>query len=160
MSALTIRPAARGDEAAICALLYELAEYEKLTDRFRLTTDIIAEDFFGPNAACFCDLGFVDDKAIGLMTWYPIYMSFSASRGLFLEDLFVRPAWRGKGFGRALLGHLAKRALAERHPAIGWFVLDWNKPSIAFYESLRAERGKDWVSYRLSGTALEEMAAR
>lgn len=159
MSEWRIRAGALGDETIVRDLLYELAQYEMLTDRFQLTTDIIAQDFFGPRPACFCDLGFVNGAPVGVMTWYPIYTSFSASRGLFLEDLFVRPAWRGKGFGGALLAHLAKRALAERRPSIGWFVLDWNEPSIAFYEALRAERGKDWLSYRLSGAALEELAA-
>jgi len=159
MSGLMIRAGASGDENIVHALLYELAQYEKLTDRFLLTPKIIAQDFFGSDAACFCDLAFLDGAAVGVMIWYPIYMSFSASRGLFLEDLFVRPACRGRGVGKALLAHLAKRALVERHPAIGWLVLDWNQPSIDFYESLRAERAKGWFSYRLSGEALEDLAA-
>jgi len=159
MSGLLIRAGTHGDENIVHELLYELAQYEKLTDRFLLTPKIIARDFFGPEPACFCDLAFLDGAPAGVMTWYPIYMSFSASRGLFLEDLFVRPSQRGKGLGKALLAHLARRALVERHPAIGWLVLDWNQPSIDFYESLRAERAKGWFSYRLSGEALEDLAA-
>jgi GNAT superfamily N-acetyltransferase len=160
MSALEIRRARAGDEELILALLRELAVYEKIEDRFRLTREVIAKDFLCAEPRCFCDLAFAGDDPVGVMTSYPIYASFSAARGIFLEDLFVRPAFRGKGFGKALLTHLAKRAVADGARYIDWFVIDWNKPSIDFYESLGAESIKGWLSYRLGTSALERLAGR
>ena len=158
MSTVQVRPATADDAASVVSLLHELAVYEKLTDKFRLTREIVARDFFGPKAACHCDLAFIDTMPIGVMTWFPIYGSFTASRGIHLEDIFVQPAHRGKGAGLALLSHLAARALGEGATFINWFVLDWNKPSIDFYESLGAEQVKGWLSYSLGGQALEKLA--
>jgi GNAT superfamily N-acetyltransferase len=158
MSAFEIRRARPGDEELILTLLRELAVYEKIEDRFRLTRDVVTRDFLCAEPHCFCELAFAADDPVGVMTWYPIYASFSAARGLFLEDLFVRPAYRGRGFGKALLIHLAKRAVADGARYIDWFVIDWNKPSIDFYEGLGAESPKGWLSYRLGSTALERLA--
>jgi len=154
---LAIRDAVPGDEMLVHRLMYELAVYEKLTDKFKLTPDIVARDMLGPQRACFCDLAFEGEAPVGVMTWHPTYSSFAASRGLYLEDLFVRPDHRGKGYGKALLAHLAARARAEKRTHIEWTVLDWNAPSIAFYESLKAERAKGWLTYRLSGDALARL---
>jgi GNAT superfamily N-acetyltransferase len=158
MSALSIRHAAQGDEDLVLTLLRELAVYEKIEDRFKLTREAIARDFVGPSPRCYCELAFAGDEPVGVMTWYRIYSSFAAARGIFLEDLFVRPEFRGKGFGKALLAHLAKQAVSENAHYVDWFVIDWNEPSIEFYESLRAEQIKGWLSYRLSGNALEDLA--
>jgi GNAT superfamily N-acetyltransferase len=158
MSGLVIRTARTGDEDLVLKLLYELADYEKLTDKFRLTREIIARDFFGEAPACFCEIASAGAEPVGVMTWYRTYASFSASRGVFLEDLFVRLAHRGKGYGKALLGHLAKRAVVDGAAHVDWFVLDWNKPSIEFYDRLRAEPVTGWLSYRLSGQALKNLA--
>jgi GNAT superfamily N-acetyltransferase len=92
------------------------------------------------------------------MTWYPTYSSFAAARGISLEDFYVRPQLRGRGIGRSLVAGLAKRALALGAVKMEWAVLTWNKPSIAFYENLRAERVDDWHVYRLTGAALAELA--
>jgi GNAT superfamily N-acetyltransferase len=158
MTALTIRHASAGDESLILTLLRELAVYEKIEDRFRMTRESLARDFLCQSPRCFCELAFEGDDAVGVMTWYRVYSSFAAVRGIFLEDLYVRPAHRGKGYGKALLAHLAKQAVSENACYIDWFVLDWNKPSIDFYESLRAEQIKGWLSYRLSGEALDDLA--
>lgn len=158
MSAISIRSAVRGDEDTILGLLYELAEYEKLTDRFRITRDVIMRDYLGEVPAIHCELAYLDREAVGVMTWYPVYSSFAASRGIFLEDLFVRVSSRGEGLGKALLAHLSRRAHERGATHIEWFVLDWNKPSIAFYDSLGAEPVKGWLSYRLSGPALVRLA--
>ncbi len=160
MSGLEIRAAREGDEKTILSLLRELASYEKLTDRFHLTEAVIARDFFGPDAACLCDLALLDGAPAGVMTWHRTYSSFAASRGLYLEDLYVRESLRGKGFGKALLAHLAKRALDEGATHIEWSVLTWNAPSIAFYEGLRARRVNGWDLYVLSGDALGDLAQR
>jgi len=158
VSSLTIRHATYGDEELILTLLHELAVYEKIEQRFKLTRAAIAGDFLGSSPRCFCEIACLGSEAIGIMTWYRIYSSFAGVRGIFLEDLYVRPACRGKGFGRALLTHLAKQAVSENARYIDWFVIDWNKPSIDFYEGLRAEPVKGWLSYRLSGKALEDLA--
>jgi GNAT superfamily N-acetyltransferase len=158
MTKLTIREGRLGDEDLVCKLLYELAEYEKLTGMFRLTAEIVARDFLGPDRVCRCDLAFLGEEPVGVMTWYPTYGSFSTARGIYLEDLFVRPSQRGKGFGKTMLAHLARRAAASPGGRIDWTVLDWNAPSIAFYEGLRAHQHKGWLSYRLEGDALEDLA--
>jgi GNAT superfamily N-acetyltransferase len=155
---LTIRRGRAGDEDSILALLRGLADYEKLTDRFRLTREIIVRDFLGPSPACCSALAYLDAEAVGVMTWFPTYASFSAVRTIHLEDIYLQPGCRGKGYGRAMFAWLAKHARDTGAAGISWFVLDWNKPSIAFYESLRAEPASDWLSYRLSGDALEDLA--
>ena len=158
--ALEIRPAKAGDEAAVLGLLYELAQYEKLTDRFRLTSEVISRDFFGPAPACFAALAHLDGEAVGVMTWYPTYGSFSAARAIHLEDLYLKPSKRGHGHGTKMLAWLAKHATETGAGAITWFVLDWNTPSIAFYDGLRAEPADGWLSFRLAGEALEDLADR
>ena len=155
---LTIRRGRAGDEDAILGLLHELAEYEKLADKFRLTRAIVARDFLGPTSACCSALAHLGDEAVGVITWFPTYASFSAIRAIHLEDLYLQPAKRGKGHGRKMLAWLAKHAHATGAAAITWFVLDWNKPSIAFYDGLRAEPATGWLSYRLAGDALEDLA--
>lgn len=155
---LSIRRASAGDEEIIVSLLYELAQYEKLTDKFKITLDVVAHDYLGPSPVIHCELAFLGREPAGVMTWYPVYSSFAASRGIFLEDLFVRTSLRGRSVGKSLLVHLARRAQETGATHIDWFVLDWNRPSIEFYERLRAEPIKGWLSYRLSGPALAQLA--
>jgi GNAT superfamily N-acetyltransferase len=154
-----IRRAVSGDEEVIVELLGELAAYEKLTHKFKITRDIAARDFIGEHAPLKVDLLFEGDRPAGIATWYFIYSSFAAGRGLYLEDLFVRPHFRGRGFGKALLAHLARLAREANAVKITWAVLDWNKPSIAFYESLGAEPVREWYVYSLSGDALTRLGA-
>jgi GNAT superfamily N-acetyltransferase len=158
MTPLTIRRARPGDEDLALALLRELAVYEKIEDRFKLTREIFAKDFLGDDPRCFCELAFAGEEPAGVMTWYRTYASFSAQRGLFLEDLFVRPRHRGRGFGKTLLQWLAHTAVREGAGHIDWFVLDWNKPSIDFYDGLGAVPMTGWLSYRLRGEALAALA--
>jgi GNAT superfamily N-acetyltransferase len=154
MSDFVIRAALPSDAAAIVSLLRELADYEKLLDHFTLTEAEAARDMFG--AACHCDLVFQDAEPVGIATWYWTYKSFRARRGLFVEDLFVRPEHRGRGAGKALLVHLAARA-RDAGGFLEWQVLDWNAPSIAFYKSLGAKLWENWLIYRLEGEALERL---
>ena len=133
MSGFTIRPAHSGDEDAILALLYELVEYEKLADKFKITREIVARDYFGAQPLIHCELAFEGDAPIGLATWYFTYNSFAAKRGIYLEDLFVRLAARGRGHGKALLAHLAARAREHGTDRVDWAVLTWNAPAVAFY---------------------------
>jgi GNAT superfamily N-acetyltransferase len=158
VSNVEIHAAKAGEEALVLELLRELAVYEKIEHKFHLTPALIARDFVGDDPVCGCDLLFSDGKPAGVMTWYRTYASFAASRGIFLEDIFVRPEFRGQGFGKAFFAHLAKRAAKEGAAHIQWLVLDWNAPSIAFYEGLGARHDKEWLRYNLNGDALARLA--
>ena len=159
MANFTIRKARNGDEEVVLTLLRELADYEKLLDKFHITRDIIVRDYFREQPLLNCDLAFEGDAPVGCATWYWTYHSFAAMRGIYLEDLFVRPQTRGKGYGKALLSHLAKTALNNRGGQIEWEVLPWNTPSIEFYELIGARKLTDWFVYNLSGDALKKMAS-
>jgi diamine N-acetyltransferase len=156
--ACLIRSAHAGDEDTIFSLLRALAEYEKLLDRFHVTKAVIARDYLGAEPRIQCDLAFEGGKPVGIATWYWTYGTFDAKRGIYLEDLFVPPEFRGKGHGKALLVHLAKTAAKNGGGKVEWSVLPWNKPSIDFYEGLGATQMKDWLIYRLTGEALEDLA--
>jgi len=158
VSGFSIRSARAGDEEIVFALLHELADYEKLLDRFHITQDVITRDYLGERRPINCELAFEGDQAVGIATWTWTYASFAAARGIYLEDLFVRPAFRGRGYGKALLTHLAKVAVAANAVRVDWQVLDWNKPSIDFYESLGARPVTGWLTYRLDGEALKKAA--
>ena len=159
MSDFSIRAAIAADAPVILALLRELADYEKLLHELRLSEALILRDMTGGDAACRCDIAWKGDEAAGIVVWYWIYRSFRARRGLYLEDLFVRPAFRGRGLGRMLLRHLAGTAVTAGADFMDWKVLDWNTPSIAFYRSLGAAQVPDWLDYRLEGPALEKLAS-
>ena len=118
----------------------------------------IAEALFGSAPRCRCDLAFADGEPAGFALWFYNFSTFRGKAGIYLEDLFVEPHMRGHGIGKALLRHLARRCLAEGLPRLQWWVLDWNAPSIAFYESLGAVAQDEWTVYRVSGAALEELA--
>ena len=154
-----IRCAKPGDEDIILSLLYELAEYEKLAHKYTITREIVMRDYICDHPPIHTDLAYADGKPAAIATWYWTYSTFAAARGMFLEDLFVRPEFRNNGIGKALLANLAKRAAAANAAHIEWLVLDWNEPSIRFYESLGAQRLKNWHNYRLGGDALRKLGA-
>jgi len=158
MGTLTIRAAQKGDEKLIVSLLYALAEYEKLLDRFHITPEIVARDYLCDAPLLFCDLAFEGDKPAGIATWHWTYGSFAAKRKIYLADLFVHPEFRGKQYGKALIASLAKRVIAHDGAGMDWAVLDWNKPSIDFYRALGADVMDDWRICRLSGAALTRFA--
>jgi GNAT superfamily N-acetyltransferase len=154
MPDFTIRKAGENDAPQILALIGALAAYEKIT--IRLTEEAVHRDMLG--TACHCDLAFDGTQAVGIATWYWTYKTFGARRGLFVEDLYVHEAWRGRGLGRALLSHLAARA-TEAGGFLEWQVLDWNAQAIRFYESLGAKPLSQWLNYRLDGEALQRLAS-
>ncbi len=154
---LTIRPARKGEEALILSLLTELADYEKLLDKFHITLDVIRRDYLGEQPLLNCDLAFDGEAPAGMASWYWMYSSFAAKRAIYLEDLFVRPAFRGKGYGKSLLAHLARTAVQAGAERIDWSVLDWNKPSIDFYEGIGARAVTGWYVYRLEAEALQRL---
>jgi len=155
MSDFVIRAATVSDAPAIVSLLKELAGFEKLLDHFTLNEEQAVRDMFG--AACHCELAFFESEPVGIATWFWTYKSFRAVKGLYLEDLYVKPAYRGRGLGRQFLARLAEKARAA-HGLMEWRVLDWNKPAIAFYEGLGARLVPEWVDCRLEGAALERLS--
>jgi GNAT superfamily N-acetyltransferase len=158
MTGLSIRKARTGDEDLVLMLLHELADYEKLLHRFHITSEIIRRDYLCEHPLLHCDLAFEGGAPVGIATWYWTYHSFAARRGIFLEDLYVRPRTRGKGYGKALLAHLADTALKNGGGQVEWEVLDWNQPSIDFYEGIGATRQGGWHTYRLQDEALRKLA--
>src|SRR5262249_26483572 len=141
---LTIRPARAGDAGLVLAFVRELAEYERLLHTVDATEAMIDAALFGPHPRAFCDFAEWSGEPAGLALWFPIFSSFRGRSGLFLEDLFVRPAYRRKGIGRALFVHLARRCVDEGWTRFEWAVLDWNKPSIDFYKAMGAVLLDDW----------------
>jgi GNAT superfamily N-acetyltransferase len=159
MNAISIRRAMDCDASTIVSLLRELAVFEKLEGIFRLTEADVRRDMLGGDPAARCEIVFAGDDAIGLAVWYWLYGSFRAWRGLYVEDLYVRPDFRGHGAGRALLAHLARTASDAGAGWMEWRVLDWNARAIAFYRGLGARPLEDWVSYRLDGEAMAKLGA-
>ena len=153
-----IRPARSGDEDAIYQLLHGLAEYEKLLFRFHVTRESVIRDYLCDNPLIHAELAFEGDVAVGLATWFWTYAGFAAKRGLYIEDLFLLPECRGRGTGKALVAYLAKFAAQSGAVRIDWNVLDWNRPSIDFYESLGARPQEGGIYYRLDGEALKGLA--
>jgi len=153
MSNFTIREAEEIDAPQILALLREMADYVK-APHFTLNEEAVRRDMFG--VACHCDLLFHGGEAAGIATWFWTYKSFRALRGVYVEDLFVRPQYRGRGAGKALLAHLAAKAAGG---FLEWQVLDWNSRAIAFYESLGGKPVTQWLNYRLEGDALERLGS-
>lgn len=156
MPDFSIRAALAADAHLIVCLLRELADYEKLLDGFSLTEEAVKRDMMG--AACRTELAFVQGEPAGIATWFWIYNSFRPARALYVEDLYVRPQFRGRGLGQRLLAMLGDRA-RSRGGYLQWQVLDWNAPSIEFYKSLGAVLMPQWVNCRLQGEALERFCA-
>ncbi|MBK6393740.1 MAG: GNAT family N-acetyltransferase [Betaproteobacteria bacterium] len=157
MADVSIRPAVPGDAAAIHALIRELAEYERLTQLCTGSTADLAAALFGPQPAAEVLLAEVDGGIAGFALFFHNFSTFLARRGLWLEDLYVRPAFRGHGIGSRLLRAVAAIAVARRCGRFEWSVLDWNAPAIGFYERLGATVMPDWRIVRVTGDALAHL---
>lgn len=155
---LTIRRARPDEAGLVFSLVRELADYEKLLHEVRASEADIAEALFGESPRLFCDIAEWNGEPAGFAVWFVNFSTFAGRHGIYLEDLFVRPALRGKGIGKALLVHLAQHCLANGWSRLQWAVLDWNAPSIAFYKSLGAEMMDEWTICRVSGAALSALA--
>ena len=152
---------ARPDEAGLVySLVRELAAYEKLLHEVHASEADIAEALFGESPRLFCDIAEWNGEPAGFAVWFVNFSTFAGRPGIYLEDLFVRPAFRRNGIGQALLGHLARRCIARNWARLQWSVLDWNAPSITFYKSLGAELLDDWTLCKVTGTALVQLAER
>ena len=154
-----IRPATPADLPVILNFIRGLATYEKLLHEVEATEEKLRATLFGPRPAAECLLAFADGNIpAGFAIFFTNYSTFLAQPGLYLEDLFVSPEWRGRGIGKALLLHLAALANARGCGRMEWSVLDWNQPAIDFYESIGAERKTEWTTCRLAGPALARYA--
>ena len=155
---LHIRRARPGEAPLVLTLIRELAEYEKLSHEVEATETDIDAALFGDNPLLFCEIAEWQNEPVGFAVWFLNFSTFSGKPGIYLEDLFVRPAFRGKGIGKGLLAHLAKACAANGWSRLQWSVLDWNTPSIEFYKSLGAVLMDEWTVCRLSGPALTTLA--
>ena len=157
-SSLTIRPATESDVPLVLEFIRELAVYEKLLDRVEANEARLREALFGTTPVASCVLAYQAELPVAFALYYFTYSTFAGLPGLYLEDLFVKPDFRGQGLGHALLQHLAKLAKDRGCWGIYWAVVDWNQSAIRFYEKLGAIPMNDWAVYRLSGAALSKLA--
>lgn len=157
---LKIRPATREDAATIVDLITALAIYEREPDAVTATEADILRDGFGATPRFRCVIAEWEGQPAGFALWFYNYSTWQGRAGLYLEDLFVKPEFRGKGIGKALLLHLAKVASDENCGRFEWSVLDWNTPAIEFYESLGAKLHREWLRMRVEGDALSKLASR
>jgi Acetyltransferases len=155
---LVIRPAQPADLGLVSALVRELAEYEKLAHEVEATEGDLGAALFGANPRVFCDIAEWRGEPAGFALWFYNFSTFLGRHGLYLEDLFVRPAFRGEGIGRALLSHLARRCVDEGLGRLEWWVLDWNEPAIGFYKRQGARMMDEWTVCRVTGEALAKLA--
>lgn len=159
MPELEIRPAEREDVPLILRFIKELAEYEKLSHEVSATEDVLAESLFGERRVAEALLAYSGGEPAGFALFFHNFSTFLGRPGIYLEDLFVRPEFRGLGIGKALLTHLARLAEERGCGRLEWWVLDWNEPSIGFYRSLGAVAMDEWTVYRLSGDELQRLAS-
>lgn len=153
-----IRQAMPADAELVFSLVAELAAYERLSDEVDATPGMIADALFGPNPRVFCDIAEWNGEGVGFALWFYNFSTFRGRHGIYLEDLFVRPAARGHGLGKLLLASLARRCVAEDLARLEWSVLDWNEPSIDFYKSQGAVLLDGWTTCRVTGEALWRLA--
>ena len=156
---LNIRPATPADVPEILAFIRELAEYEREPASAIATADDLLRDGFGPAPRFHCLIAEWIGQPVGFALYFYNYSTWRGHAGIFLEDLFVRPAFRGKGIGKALFSAIASIAVAQGCPRLEWAVLDWNTSAIDFYNSLTATPLTEWTTMRLSGDPLAALAA-
>ena len=156
---LSIRPATPADLPLIAQFIRDLAEYEKLSHEVRFDEARLGENLFGARPYAEVVIGELDGAAQGFALFFHNFSTFEGRPGLYLEDLFVRPEARGSGLGKALLAHLAQLCVARDCARLEWSVLDWNAPSIGFYQSLGAKLMDEWTVMRVDGDALTKLAS-
>ena len=154
-----IQQATKADVPLVLRMIKALAEYEQLTHEVVATEAKVRESLFGSNPSAEAVIARVDGQPAGFAVWFYSYSTFLGRPGLYLEDLFVLPEWRGRGIGRALLRHLARIAVSRDCGRMEWAVLDWNELAIRFYRGLGARPMSDWTVYRLTGDDLTRLAA-
>jgi len=155
-----IRDATPSDIDQIYDYIHALAEYEKAPDEAVLSKSDLNQSLFGQSPQVYCLLSVQDGQVSGIAIWHLNYSTWLGKHGIYLEDLFVDPKFRGQGHGKALLVRLAQICVERGYPRFSWWVLDWNKPSIDFYESLGAKAMDEWTVFRVSGDALTKLASQ
>ncbi|MBA2564183.1 MAG: GNAT family N-acetyltransferase [Gemmatimonadetes bacterium] len=147
------------DVPLILDLIRELAEYERLPHQVLATQEELRDSLFGSQPGAEVILAYAGTDAVGFALFFHNYSTFLGRRGIWLEDLFVRPHWRGRGVGSRLLAHVAELAVERGCGRLEWWVLDWNQPAIRFYERLGAVRMDDWTVYRMTGEELRRLGS-
>jgi GNAT superfamily N-acetyltransferase len=158
MDDFSIRLAQRSDIPVILELIRALAEYERAPEEVIATEALLAENLFGAHPAAEVLLGEEEGRAVCFALFFHNFSTWMGRRGLYLEDLFVRPEWRGQGYGRALLVRLAQIAHERECGRMEWAVLDWNEPAIEFYRKLGARPNDDWTIFRLTREGIAQLA--
>ena len=156
---MTIRPIRPDDVPAVVGLVRELAEYERAPHEARMTEEQLTAALFGDAPALFGHVAEEAGEVVGMALWFLNFSTWRGTHGIYLEDLFVRPAFRGAGYGRQLLAELARIAVERGYWCVQWWVLDWNAPSIEFYKAHGAVPMDEWTVFRLTDEALRQFAA-
>ena len=154
-----IRLATPGDVQSLVGLVHELAAYERAPDECTLTEDQLRSALFCDSPSLFGHVATTGDEVVGCALWFLNFSTWRGVHGIYLEDLFVQPAHRGGGLGRALLTALARECVRRGYARLEWAVLDWNEPAIGFYRSLGAGSQDEWTTFRLEGDALRRLGA-
>jgi len=153
-----VRKATEKDVPVILSFIRQLAEYERLSHEAVMTEDLLRQSLFGARPSAEVLLGYSGDEPVAFAVFFHNFSTFLGRPGLYLEDLFVKPEMRGKGFGRAMLVELAKIARERKCGRFEWAVLDWNEPAIQFYKKLGAVPMADWTIFRMTGEAIQRLA--
>jgi GNAT superfamily N-acetyltransferase len=154
---LKIRPAKSEEVGEVLQLIQDLATYEKAPEQVEASKEDLLNTIFAKEPRVFCDLVEVDGQIAGMAIWFLNYSTWQAKHGIYLEDLYIKPEFRARGYGKALLKHLAQICDKEGYGRLQWWVLDWNSPAIEFYKSFGAEAMDEWTVYRTSGQALKNL---
>jgi GNAT superfamily N-acetyltransferase len=155
-----LTPAVESDVPLILELIKSLADYEKLADQVVATEADLRAALFGPRPAAEVIIGYAGDEAAGFAMYFQTFSTFKGRPGLYLEDIFVKPAWRKRGLGTMLLARLARIAVERGYGRMEWSVLDWNEMALSVYRAVGARPMDEWTVYRLNGDALRQLAAR
>jgi len=156
----TIRPAVETDASLVLWFIRQLADYERLSHEVEANEDMIQKALFGPRPYAEVVIGEYRSEPVGFALFFHNFSTFVGKPGIHLEDLFVIPEMRGRGFGKTMLQYLARLAVERDCGRLEWAVLDWNEPAIEFYESIGARLMKEWIINRLSGNELSELASK
>jgi GNAT superfamily N-acetyltransferase len=153
-----IRRARPGDETEIVAMIRELAEFERAADECTVTESHISTALFGDDPVGFCHVAEVDGQAAAIALWFRNFSTWDGVAGVYLEDLFVRPAFRRRGLARTMLATLARECVDNGYSRLSWAVLDWNVNAIALYDAVGGKQMSEWITYRVSGPELSALA--
>jgi len=154
---MLIRPATKADLPAIMQLIHDLAEYEKAPEQVETNEREIAAALFAEQPKVFANVIEVGDQVVGIAIWFLNFSTWQGKHGIYLEDLYIKPEYRGNGYGLAMLKYLAALCVERGYGRFQWWVLDWNAPAIEFYKSQGAIAMDEWTVYRVSGDALTEL---